>query len=91
MYTVTVGDGGADGDTADSDGYNGYNSSFGDEVVAMGGGGGGMYYRIGKNGGSGGGGGYQGSQSGGAIFINRAPRIEDSYLPIYLSSLCLLN
>ena len=59
VYTVTVGNGGAKGDSGSSyDGYNGGDSSFGDDVVATGGGGGGTWYRKGHNGGSGGGGGY---------------------------------
>ena len=64
VYTVTVGNGGAKGDSGTNyDGYNGGDSSF-DDVVATGGGGGGEYMSIGKDGGSGGGGGKDGSKSG---------------------------
>lgn len=67
VYTVTIGDGGAVGSS--SSGYNGYDSSFGQEIVAIGGGGGGWNNNRGRDGGSGGGGGWNVDKPGNAKFI----------------------
>ena len=48
VYTVTVGDGGPRGQDGNSHfwGYNGGDSTFGHEIVAMGGGGGGFAFQL---------------------------------------------
>ena len=71
VYTVTVGDGGPRGQDGNSHfwGYNGGDSTFGHEIVAMGGGGGGFFNSSGRDGGSGGGGGWNVNKPGDAKFI----------------------
>ena len=69
VYSITVGNGGAVGESSPFHGFNGQDSSFGNVIVAKGGGGGSIWG--GRSGGSGGGGGVTTQGHSGIAIIKR--------------------